>query len=663
MQQQDLFSVPCEIEHENVQLGSVQDTLSRWLDSKTIRPLDYAFAEFCWQLDPAATEAVLFAALLSRMLADGHICLDFSLSSAQLETLFAEQDERLLIRALLAELDFEHLASAGFVTREPNAHAAPLVLQGSRLYLYRYWNYETEVAQLLSQRLRQPCAVGEGFVQQLNNLFPAGTTNSTDWQKVACAMAATGNFTLITGGPGTGKTTTVVRLLALLQEQAMREQQRPLYVRLAAPTGKAAARLTESISQQIAALPVTEAIRDSIPAQVSTLHRLLGSLPHTRDFKHHRQNPLLLDVLVVDEASMIDLDMMHSLLQALPEHARLILLGDKDQLASVEAGSVLGELCLHAEQGLYTEQTRAQLAALCGTPVSHPQLQPGDVRHTIEQRTVMLRDSRRFAGDSDIGRLAAAVNQMDVRQAQELLQTPSAELAYLQLTSAVAAPLKELIISGYQAYVHILQQERPAKTAELDEYQEWAARMLRTFDEFRLLCAVRAGDFGVQAINRLAETVLRNAFALDEGAWYEGRPVIITRNNYGLGLMNGDIGIAVKVPDGSGDTALRVVFSQAEGESQVRFVLPSRLTEVETVFAMTVHKSQGSEFNHAAVLIPERDNPVLSKELLYTGITRAKHRLSLLEAGRGVFAQAVKTKVSRNSGLRSALAVVSGAGG
>lgn len=660
MQQQDLFSVHSQAEHESALLGSVQDTLSRWLESKSIRPLDYAFAEFCWQLDPKATEAVLFAALLSRMLADGHICLDFSISSAQLETLFAEPDERLAIRTLLAELNFEHLASAAFVTREPKAHSAPLVLQDSRLYLYRYWNYETDVAQLLSQRLVQSCAVGEDFVQQLNNLFPAGATNATDWQKVACAMAATGNFTLITGGPGTGKTTTVVRLLALLQEQAMREQQRPLYVRLAAPTGKAAARLTESISQQIAALPVTQEIRDSIPAQVSTLHRLLGSLPHTRNFKHHRQNPLLLDVLVVDEASMIDLDMMHSLLQALPEHARLILLGDKDQLASVEAGSVLGELCLHAEQGFYTEQTLVELAALCGAPVSHPQLQQGDTRHAIEQRTVMLRDSRRFAGDSDIGRLAAAVNQMDVRQAQALLQAPSTELAYLQLTSAAAAPLKELISTGYQAYVHILQQERPASTAELEAYQDWAVRMLRTFDEFRLLCAVRAGDFGVQAINRLAENVLRNAFAFDEGAWYEGRPVIVTRNNYGLGLMNGDIGIAVKVPDGSGATALRVAFVQADGGAPVRFVLPSRLTEVETVFAMTVHKSQGSEFNHAAVLIPERDNPVLSKELLYTGITRAKHKLSLLEAGKGVFAQAVKKKISRNSGLRSALAVIGG---
>lgn len=655
MQQQDLFNEPCVTE-QAITESSVHDLLSRWLEQLVIRPLDYAFAEFCRQLDPEPTEAILLAALLSRMLADGHICLDFSLSSAQIEALFSEPDERIAIRTLLTELEIERLADAAFVTCDPGAQAAPLVLQDNRLYLYRYWNYEAEVAQLLSQRLGRGYAVGESFVQQLSNLFPADTASATDWQKVACAMAATGNFTLITGGPGTGKTTTVVRLLALLQEQALREQQRPLYVRLAAPTGKAAARLTESISQQIAALPVTEDIRDSIPAQVSTLHRLLGSLPHTRNFKHHRQNPLLLDVLVVDEASMIDLDMMHSLLQALPDHARLILLGDKDQLASVEAGSVLGELCLHAEQGLYTTQTLADLAALCAAPVTHPQLQPGEAHHVIEQRTVMLRHSRRFAGDSGIGRLAAAVNQMDVRQAQALLRTPNAELEYLRLASATAAPLRELIKAGYQAYVDILQQQRPASDAELGAYQEWAADMLRSFDRFRLLCAVRAGEFGVQSVNRLAENVLRKAFALDEGSWYEGRPVIVTRNNYGLGLMNGDIGIAVKVPDASGELALRVAFVPAEGEAPVRFVLPSRLTEVDTVFAMTVHKSQGSEFEHAAVLIPERDSPVLSKELLYTGITRAKDRLSVLEAGQGVFAQAVRKKISRNSGLRSALA-------
>lgn len=327
-----------------------------WSERGWLRELDRALAQLFAELDPDASPLLLLgAALASHQLGQGHVCLDLAATLANPDftlSLPPEGDEAeeatVLPSQVLAGLSLESWLAACAGSALLEAEGAPLVRSGACLYMRRYWSYERQVAGNIARRLQASAAAPSDLAMRLASLFPETLVvdgqRLTDWQKLACAMAAQGRFTLITGGPGTGKTTTVVRLLALLQEAAMAAGE-PLRLSLAAPTGKAAARLTESIGAQVQSLALDERVREQIPTLVTTLHRLLGSRPGSRHFRHDAANPLPLDVLVVDEASMIDLEMMASLLDALPSHARLILLGDKDQLASVEAGAVLGDLC------------------------------------------------------------------------------------------------------------------------------------------------------------------------------------------------------------------------------------------------------------------------------------------------------------------------------
>ncbi len=414
-------------------LTRVQDLLillERWVERGWLRALDRAFVSFLSDLDPQADPLVLVAAALtSHQLGHGHVCLDlyetlkepdFALSLPPEGDL--QSAPMLLPSQLLASLDgaawCQALADSTLVARAGDSSVEalqkPLVLSDRRLYLRRYWTYERRIAAALRQRLAQDEAPPSDLAQRLDTLFGAANPAPDaviDWQKLACALATRRAFSIITGGPGTGKTTTVVRLLALLQAPAVQSGQ-PLRIRLAAPTGKAAARLTESISQQVQSLDVSAEVRQKIPAEVTTVHRLLGSRPGTRHFRHHAGNPLPLDVLVVDEASMIDLEMMANLLDALPPHARMVLLGDKDQLASVEAGAVLGDLCRDAEEGFYSPETQAWLEAVSGEQLDKGGLRQGDAQqHPLAQQVVMLRHSRRFGQGSGIGKLARLVNQ------------------------------------------------------------------------------------------------------------------------------------------------------------------------------------------------------------------------------------------------------------
>jgi exodeoxyribonuclease V alpha subunit len=380
---------------------------------------------------------------------------------------------------------------------------------------------------------------------------------------------------------------------------------------------------------------------------------------------------LPLDVLVIDEASMIDLEMMANLLDALPTHARLVLLGDKDQLASVEAGAVLGDLCRDAEEGWYSPRTLAWLESVSGENLAASDLrQDLDGTHALAQQVVMLRHSRRFGEGSGIGQLARRVNQQQPEQARQLLlEGEFTDLFSLALRGEHDGALERLLLDGkaegpkgYRHYLSLLRQRRPAISRPLEDscWTDWAREVLSAFDEFQLLCAVRKGPWGVAGLNQRITAALLKAQLIDsDHQWYEGRPVLMTRNDYGLGLMNGDIGIALKLPERDGPDAgkqvLRVAFPRNDGQGGVRFVLPSRLNDVETVFAMTVHKSQGSEFAHTALILPDALNPVLTKELVYTAITRGKQWFSLIEPRAGVFEEAVQRKVKRLSGLMLAL--------
>lgn len=657
--------------------------LTRWVERGWLRALDKAFVAFLHELAPDDDPLVLLAAALtSHQLGHGHVCLDV------LETLkepdFAlslppEGDVQggamLLPSQLLEALDGAHwckvLASSSLVASADDASETaqqrPLVLSGTRLYLRRYWTYERRIDQALRLRLAEHESMPADLPERLTALFgPARQGEVVDWQKLACALATRSAFSIVTGGPGTGKTTTVVRLLALLQAPAV-EAGKPLRIRLAAPTGKAAARLTESISQQVRTLDVDEAVRSKIPSDVTTVHRLLGSRPGTRHFRHHAGNRLPLDVLVVDEASMIDLEMMANLLDAMPAHARLVLLGDKDQLASVEAGAVLGDLCRDAEAGWYTPQTREWLEKVSGENLTNSDLQEDlNGTHPLAQQVVMLRHSRRFGEGSGIGQLARRVNRQQAEEARQLLQAGNhADVFSLHLKGEHDRTLERLLLEGhgegpqgYRHYLSLLRNQRPALDSPLEDprWTVWAQQVLQAFDAFQLLCAVRKGPWGVEGLNqRVTEALLKARLIDSNQQWYEGRPVLMTRNDYGLGLMNGDIGIALKLPEREGPEAgrqvLRVAFPRNDGQGGVRFVLPSRLNDVETVYAMTVHKSQGSEFAHTALILPDALNPVLTKELIYTGITRAKHWFTLIEPRTGVFEEAVRRKVKRLSGL------------
>ncbi|MBV7573168.1 exodeoxyribonuclease V subunit alpha [Pseudomonas sp. PDM32] len=657
--------------------------LTRWVERGWLRALDKAFVAFLHELAPEDDPLVLLAAALtSHQLGHGHVCLDLFETLKEPDfalSLPPEGDVQggamLLPSQLLGSLDGAHwckvLAASNLVAlaadSRDNVRDRPLVLSGKRLYLRRYWAYERRIDLSLRERLTEHESTPNDLLQRLTGLFGSARPSEViDWQKLACALATRSAFSIVTGGPGTGKTTTVVRLLALLQAPAV-EAGIPLRIRLAAPTGKAAARLTESISQQVRTLKVSEAIREKIPSDVTTVHRLLGSRPGTRHFRHHAGNRLPLDVLVVDEASMIDLEMMANLLDALPAHARLVLLGDKDQLASVEAGAVLGDLCRDAEAGWYSPQTRQWLEAVSGESLQASGLQEDTQgAHPLAQQVVMLRHSRRFGEGSGIGQLARWVNQQQPEEARKLLSARSHDDVYgLSLKGEQDRTLERLLLEGhgegpqgYRHYLALLRKQRPPLDSPLEDsrWTDWAREVLQAFDAFQLLCAVRKGPWGVEGLNqRVTDALLRARLIDSDQQWYEGRPVLMTRNDYGLGLMNGDIGIALKLPEQEGHEGgrqvLRVAFPRNDGQGGVRFVLPSRLNDVETVYAMTVHKSQGSEFAHTALILPDALNPVLTKELIYTGITRAKDWFTLIESRAGVFEEAVKRRVKRLSGL------------
>ncbi|WP_395117535.1 exodeoxyribonuclease V subunit alpha [Rhodanobacter sp. FW102-FHT14D06] len=640
------------------------DMLSSLLDlalqQQRLRPLDVAFARFLIEREPNIAPALAWlAAVLSRQLADGHLCLDL----AGLDALANEQDWPDDWRALADTLRDDPPASSLLAAGDGGEPAsAPLVLDGGRLYLRRYWNHERQVAKGILDRVARAEPPSPYLAEELARLFPTAAGDTLDWPRIACALAARSGFGVITGGPGTGKTTTVVRLLGLLQTLQWRAQAPALRIRLAAPTGKAAARLNASISAQLARLDVDDAVRATVPAEVATLHRLLGARPDTRRFRHDRTNPLPLDVLVIDEASMIDLDMMAAVLDALPASARLILLGDKDQLASVEAGAVLGDLCRRADGGHYDATTARWIAATSGDDIGdfvQADAQP------LDQHIAMLRVSHRFSAASGIGRLAQDVNMGDAAATLALLGAPCDDLAWLP--AADVGTLQALVIHGtaapggacgYRHYLDTLHSCRPATDAGDDAHADWATSALQAFNRFQLLCALRHGPHGVDKLNQLVAEALHAQGLIDASSgWYEGRPVMVTRNDYALGLMNGDIGLCLRLPVAGGGSRLAVAFlaAAAGGGTRLRLVAPSRLPEVETAYALTVHKSQGSEFEHAALVLPAAMNPVLTRELLYTGITRARRWFSLL-GSEAIIADAVARRTRRHSGLAERLA-------
>lgn len=590
-----------------------------------LRPLDLVFAEFIARLTAEPDDSVLLAAaLLSRAGADGHSCLGLAARAGK--RVFATGSGALA--ALRAPELPAWLSALRACPRVGGPGAAePLVLEGDRLYLQRLWQYEARVAAGLRARAEAPTRHIDSDRLRPGGLFAAGG-DSIDWQAVAGAVALTRQLTILAGGPGTGKTYTVLRLLA-----ALLELDPQLDIRLAAPTGKAALRITESIRRDKAGVPCSDAVRARIPDEALTLHRLLGARPFQSRFRHDRDNPLHADVVVVDECSMVDLALMAKLLDALKPSTRLILIGDPRQLASVETGAVLGELCA-LSQGGYSARQSAHIQRLTGYAA------PIDPECTgIADCVVELRRSRRFEAAGALGRLAAAVNAGDAGTAIDLLGSSEPEIAHWEPSgpAQVATALRR------QAPVWF----RGLLTAATPE------AALEAMLEFQILCAHREGPTGVATVNALVEQSLRRCGLIRGKAWYAGRPVLITENDYRLDLYNGDVGVVHGDPAQPG--GLRVWFRKSDGS--LRSILPSQLGRHESVYAMTVHKSQGSEYSRVLIVLPtEASGQMLTRELIYTGLTRSKGGVEIW--GRGTVLRAgIERSHARESGLRSRLAL------
>lgn len=630
-----------------------------------LQRLGCAFARFVDTLGRTPPPVTLACAVLSEMEMRGHSCLFLSDLVASPCALLGWQTEHWqdLCKAAggvpdsaeawqMALAACDHVWLTGSADRNQ-----PLVLDGERLYLRRYWRNETLVATAVSSRAARPRSIDVQAVRGwLDRLFGTvtGGESDPDWQKIACAVAVRSHLAIITGGPGTGKTYTVARLLALLF--ALADKPEAMRVALTAPTGKAATRLKQSIDAALAGL---EKQAGDMPLPLAagvgaayTLHSLLGARPDTRAFRHHAGNPLDIDVLIVDEASMVHLEMMAALLDAVPAHAVVILLGDKDQLASVEAGAVLGDLCADAEHGNYTKDSADYIAAACGETLPAAMVGMARGGDVLAQQTVMLRKSRRFGGP--VGVLATAVNYGDAMAASACLrQAEGRVLSWID--AARQSDLLQLALEGragaeggYHAYLKLLK-NMPA--AGREAHAAWAHEVLSAFEGFRLLCAVREGDWGVNGVNEAVEHHFdAKGLIRRRGEWYVGRPVMITRNDAALGVSNGDIGITL--PDPDRPDGLRVYLP---GGGRVIGVLPSRLPQVETAYATTVHKAQGSEFAHAVMVLPPDAGPVLTRELVYTGITRAKQHFTLVSPNAAVLDGAVDRQTRRMTGLRMML--------
>ncbi len=589
-----------------------------------LRTLDREFARLICRLADRPTELLAWlAALVSHATGQGHICIDLDDPAAALD---ASELEGALRPA--AGLRWSDAVKDVNVIGRPGRYA-PLILDRNRLYLHRYWDDERRLAGLLVTRGRQTVQAIERDRLRglLDTYFP--DVERERWQRVAASVAATRGLCVITGGPGTGKTTTVATIAAMLLQMQPHTR-----IVLTAPTGKAASRMQQAVANALEQrLKTHPEAANRMPRQATTVHRLLGAQPNGKGFRHGPENPVGADLLVLDEASMVDLPLMTRLFEALPRECRVILVGDRDQLASVEAGAVLGELCIPRALRTFSAKAAAELADEFATPLPHEMIverPPGLADALVELTTV-------YRYQESLGAISRAVREAEPEAALSRREHSSDIPRRTPPPSAqqLCALLEPDILEGYRRYL----------TAE-----EPAAK-LAALAEFRILCALRHGPYGVEALNAVAERILVHHGLIHlDAPFYVGRPVLVTRNDHTLQLYNGDIGFVEE--SASTEAGRRVLFAGPDGT--LRAIAPHRLPPVETAFALTVHKSQGSEFSSVLLVLPDRDSPVLTRELVYTGLTRARHSACIL-ADTNRFSTAVRRMSRRTSGLAERL--------
>jgi len=613
-------------------MESVIKHLDRFKAKGILSEIDIQFCKFLNDLGREVEDEVLIAACLASYLhRRGHVC--FSLREHAGSYAFGHLDETINEERLQIP-DFDTwrsvLKNSSFVGKPGDI--TPLILEGERLYLQKSWYHENQLAQKLLNKSREIADIfdTELLNESLNRLFPKSGENGPDWQKVASLMAVTAQLAVISGGPGTGKTTTVIKILALLIEQGIQKGRIPK-IGLAAPTGKAAARLNDSLVSGKKRLPCSEEVKELIPENSSTLHQMLGARYHSSRFRYNSDHPLPFDIVIIDEVSMVDQTLMSHLLDALLDHTRLILLGDKDQLASVEAGSVLGDICSRAENRFSSEFV--ENISDYGIEISSECV--NDDPFPLTDSITLLKKNYRFKPDSGITLLADFVNRGAGDKATDILQSDSYPDVNLLTTDGEGFMGKAMKNKIATHYLPLQQLTSPKE-------------VLKAISTFTFLSVHRRGKLGSDELNTQIENILKTQLDISRHReWYAGRPVMITRNDYMLGLFNGDIGVVW--PDAGG--TLQVYF---EREGNLKMIKPERLNHYDPAYCLTVHKSQGSEFDRVVLLLPLSESRVLSREVIYTAITRTRESIEVWGKEKR-FKEGVSRQMTRTSGLKDKL--------
>lgn len=677
---------------------------------------DIALADFMMKSSGGSLLLGSLTALLSAAGRQGHTACDISDLFGSARKIITQKE--IDAANLLPENDFitdnELLVwTNSMAVYRPDQKAgsmfAPLVIDGGNVSFRRFYAAEEMVANSLRELSYKRSELNDqeyAKMEQFFGLIFESSENSIP-QRMAAAAALHKQLTVVTGGPGTGKTYTVLRiLLVLLKLQDIRKKDSPpkikrskaLRIGIAAPTGKAANRVRDSINSGLQDLRKKgDSLQDDtlkdlisqIPAEAFTIHRLLGTRAKSSLFTHNRENPLPYDVIIIDEASMVDLSMMQKLLNALRPEAKLILLGDKNQLASVESGAVLADICeipddvqgssssfeMHCKKlGIGENPAEiadiiSNLSAKAGQKSSQVESVSGpDYKQLLADATVELRFSHRFKNSPVIGEFSTAVNEGNEQRAIELLESKHPNLVWLDGDiKKTLQSVKEDLQARFSSALNLPAFEADKKSDHVS-YEE----MLSDMDKFQILCAHKTGKLGIEDINRKVEQLL-NIKTTDTAAWYAGRPVLITQNDYQLKLFNGDTGLTVPgtgVADlaepadseneteiGIANIPLSVIFNNPDAkttEDAVRFIPVSQLTRTETSWAVTVHKSQGSEYQTILLILPEDQSPILTRELLYTAVTRAREKVII--AGKSeVVKKAIRQKTVRYSRLSEKL--------